>query len=125
MLKGLAIPISVGPHGGSNTIEGSRVVGQNVILGVKPASSMNPWNRNLAPDENIIFDIQDSKTGSIYSLTVRKFFEEMERHGYAKLLPGSNGISFVPSGGEMKVYIRYNNLEAGKIESFSFPIRGE
>jgi len=120
MLKGLSIPISVGPHGGANTIEGSRVVGQNVILGVKPASSRHPWNKNLAPDETIIFDIQDSKTGSIYSLTVRKFFEEMERHGYAKLLPGSKGISFVSSGGEMKVYIRYNNLEAGKIESFSF-----
>lgn len=126
MLKGLAIPIAVTPSGGANVIEGSRVVGQNVVLGVKPASSLHPWNQNLAPDEALIFDIQDMKSGGVYAMTVRRFFEEMERHGYARLLPGTQGINVVPSkdNGEMTVYIRYNNLEAGKLEGFSFPVEG-
>ena len=127
MLKGISIPISVAPHGGANVIEGQRVVGQNVILGVKPASSLHPWNQKLAPDEALIFDIHDMKSGGVYAMTVRRFFEEMERHGYAKLLPGTQGIQISESkdNGEMKVFIKYNNLEAGKLEGFSFPVQGD
>lgn len=127
MLKGMMVPFSIGPHGGANAIEGQRVVGQNVVIGVKPASSLHPWNQNLAPDEALIFDIRDMKSGGIYAMTVRKFFQEMERHGYAKLLPGNHGISILSSKdeGEMKVCIRYNNLEAGKLEGFSFLVQGD
>jgi len=126
MPRGMKVPVSVGPHGGSVPIEGSIVINQNVILGLTPAGSLHPFHQDITPDENFIFEIRDVKTGGLYTTHVRKFFSEMETMGYARLFPGSRGLSIQDSGnpGEMVVTVRYVNLETNSEEKLEFPIRG-
>lgn len=127
MPKGMKLPVAVTPSGGAQTIEGTIVIDQNIILAVRPAGSLHPWNQKLAPSEEMIFDIKDNKSGGIFTMHVREFFHEMERRGYARLLPGMHGfrISLPEGNGDMIAYIKYENLETGKTEGFSIPIAGE
>ena len=127
MLRGMKFPVSVSVSGGSNVVKGIKVIDQNVILAIKPASSLHPWNQNLAPDEDIVFDIKDNYTGNLYTMHIREFFQEMERQGYARLLPGRRGLRVDSSSnnGEMIVNIQYENLESGEIEGMQVPISGD
>lgn len=112
MHKGMSIPTEVGPNGGSIPLEGSRVIGQNVILALIPASSQHPFTQDISPDEDFIFRVKDERSGSIYATHVRKFFDEMERNGYARLLPGNNGIRLEENQlGEVYININYINME--------------
>lgn len=126
MPKGIKYPIKVSPSGGAVTVEGTPVIDQNVLLALRPAGSLHPWNQKLTPDEDLIFDIKDNRSGGLYSMHVREFFQEMERNGYARLLPGRNGLSIVHSrdGGDMIVRVNYVNLETGDTESYEFQISG-
>jgi hypothetical protein len=128
MPKGMQIPVGVGPNGGALMQEGSVVIGQNIVLAVLPASSLHPFHQNIAPEEELIFEIRDMRTGGLYVSHVREFFKEMEQHGYARLFPGSKGLSVEPSPGgkegEMIITIRYTNLETNKNEKVQFPISG-
>lgn len=127
MPRGMKYPVAVNPAGGATAIEGSFAIHQNVILALIPAGSLHPWNQEIVPDEDIVFDILDTETGNSYTMHVREFFAEMERQGYARLLPGERGLKlFVPErpGGEMMVGIQFENLESGKVEGFRYPIPG-
>lgn len=127
MLKGVKFPVRVTPLGGAETIEGSSVIDQNVLLAVIPSGTLHPWMQNLTPDEEIIFDIKDNRTGGLYSMTVRSYFEEMERKGYAKLLSGNRGIYIREAApnedGDMVVVINYINLESGRKEQSNIPLK--
>ena len=116
MPRGMKYPISVSPLGGSNIVEGTNIIDQNIILALTPAGSLNPWNQKLTPDEDIIFDINDNQTGGIYTMHVRDFFQEMELHGYARLFPGNRGINIIYASDSIIVNIQYENLETGKEE---------
>ena len=125
-MLGIKFPVRVGAYGGAETIEGYSVVDQNILLAIKPAGSLHPWNQRLTPDEDLIFDIRDNRSGGLYSMHVRQFFSEMERAGYAKLLPGTRGLRIEDSGndGEMVVVISYINLERNKEMTFKVPLSG-
>ena len=58
---------------------------------------------------------------------VREFFQEMERRGYARILPGHQGLRLIvpENGAEIVVAIQYENLETGKTEGFQIPIAGD
>jgi len=124
MLRGLRVPCRVSPYGSAQVVEGPSVVGQNIVLAVLPSSNRNPWSQNLAPEEELIFDINDDKmVGGLLVRHIRDTFSIMERRGYAKLLPGSRGIFFQSRGSEAFVFIRYVNLEKDKVESIRIPVR--
>jgi len=127
MPRGMKYPVAVSPTGGAATVEGPFAIHQNVILALQPAGSLHPWNQKIVPDEDIVFDILDLNTGNSYTMHVREFFAEMERRGYARLLPGDRGLKvFSPErpGGEMMVGVQFENLESGKVEGFRYPIPG-
>lgn len=127
MPKGMRVPIKVADNGGSMMLDGPATIGQNVILAVKPAGSLHPWNQHITPEENLVFDLNDERTGGLYTMQVRQFFSEMESRGFARLYPGRKGLRIVPSGrdrGDMIVMINYVNLETGKASQLSFPIGG-
>ena|SRR4030042_309234 len=125
-LKGMKFPIGVSPSGGSEKVQSSGVVGQNVIIALIPASSRHPWNQTLAPPEDFIFEIKDMVAGNLYTSHVRDFFEVQEELGYARLYPGEQGIHIRPiensPSGELEVMIHYEDLESGKAKSMSFPL---
>lgn len=124
MLKDIKIPCDVSSDGAAIYVEGSNVVDQNIIIAVTPAGSLHPWNQNLTPDEDMIFEIKDLKAGGQYSVHVREFFVEMERQGYARLLEGENGIKILEAeDGNLVIMIRYINLESGRIENVKFDRR--
>jgi len=128
MPRGMKFPIKVSPSGGAVTVDGTAVVDQNIILAIRPAGSLHPWNQELAPDEALIFDIRDNKTGGLYTMHIREFFQEMERRGYARLRPGKHGIAILEpedDSGDMVASINYENLETGKVEGIQIPITGE
>jgi hypothetical protein len=124
MLRGLKIPVRVSPYGSAEVLEGPSVVAQNIILAIMPSSNRNPWNQELAPEETLTFEIADEQSiGGVFVGHIRKVFEIMERRGYAKLLPGSRGISNSRIGAETFVFVRYVNLEKDKVEAIRFPVR--
>lgn len=128
MPKGMLVPIRVGPNGGAAMHEGSTVIGQNVILALIPAGSLHPFHQDITPEEDLIFEIRDMRTGGLYVTHVREFFREMEQLGYARLFPGGKGLSVEPSPsgseGDMIVTVRYVNLETNENEKLQFPVSG-
>ena len=125
MLKGISIPFNVNPAGGAVTIEGPAIINQNIILALRPASSLHPWHQDIAPEETFIFDIRDNQTGGLYTMHVRSFFDQMERAGYARLLPGTKGLSVIQAddnSGDMTVRVNFINLETGRESGFEFPL---
>jgi hypothetical protein len=128
MPKGMAVPIAVSHDGGAMLLDGPVVIGQNVVLALIPAGSLHPFHQNITPDEDLIFEIKDMRSGGLYVTHVYEFFAEMERQGYARLFPGGRGIVVEPSSarnansGDMIVTIRYVNLETNKNEQVRFPI---
>lgn len=126
MAKGMRAPIEVGDNGGARMLEGASVVQQNIILALIPAGSLNPWTQDIAPKESLTFDPNDETTGGLYVQHVRNFFAEMERQGFARLLPGRDGVRIITgennAQGNMDVIIRYVNLETGKEENLAFPL---
>jgi len=124
-LKGMKFPIGVNPSGGALTIEGTATIGQNIILAVRPAGSLHPWNQKLTPEEDLIFDIKDSTTGNVLTMHIREFFRELEHRGHARLLPGRQGLSIRNKDeSNTDIFVRYVNLETGETEEFSIPISG-
>lgn len=126
MLKGLRVPVAVTPAGGAATIENYPVVDQNVLLSILPADTLHPWAQGLTPDEDTIFEINDDRIGGLMVSHIRRVFEEMHALGYARLLPGTRGISYVKGGrsdGEAWVVVNYINLESGRLQGFKVPTR--
>jgi hypothetical protein len=122
----MQVPIRVAPNGGAAMHEGPTVIGQNVILGLIPAGSLHPFHQNITPEEDLIFEIRDVRTGGLYVSHVREFFREMDQLGFARLFPGGKGLSIEPSssvdGGDMMITVRYVNLETNKNEKVQFPV---
>lgn len=118
MLKGIRVPVDVTSDGSAVVTEGANVVNQNILLGVTPAGSLHPWNQELTPDEDMIFEIKDINSAGRFAIHVREFFAELEQQGYARLLDGENGIKirYAEDGGEMDIIINYFNMELGRIE---------
>jgi hypothetical protein len=124
MLRGLQVPLQVSPYGSAKVVEGPSVVGQNIILAVMPSGNRNPWSQNLSPDESLVFDIADDMVvGGSLSRHIREVLDQMERRGYAKLLPGNRGVRVKSRGSEMFVFVRYINLENDKTETIRIPVR--
>jgi len=124
MLRGLRVPCKVSPYGSAMVVEGASVVGQNIVLAIMPSGNRNPWNQDLAPDEELVFDIADDMmVGGLLVRHIRDVFSIMERRGYARLLPGSQGIYYRSRGSDGFVYVRYVNLEKDKTETIQIPAR--
>jgi hypothetical protein len=114
MPKGLRLPVAVNPRGGAQTVEDFQARRQNVILGVKPASSLHPWNQQLTPPEELIFNIADEMSGGQLVAHIYSFFEEQEKLGLTRLSKGSDGLKLDLSRsqhGEMELVINYTDLE--------------
>lgn len=111
------MPVKVGPRGGIETAEGPEMLQQNIMLGVRPASSMNPWNQHLTPREETIFDINDVQSGTMFEAHVYDLFDDLERLGLATIRRGrGNGIKLDTSNverekGNLTTVIQYTDLE--------------
>lgn len=127
MPKGMRIPIKVGPHGGADVFEGPDVIAQNIAVGLTPAGSLHPFHQNIAPDEDLIYEIRDEKSGGLFTIHAKQLFEELERIGHARLFPGGRGLTIRPSGpgeeGDMIVEVRYINLEMNTAQKIDIPMK--
>lgn len=113
-MKGLRAPIQVSPRGGAVTGEGPAQLTQNIMFGLLPASSLNPWNQQLTPPEDIIFDIADDRSGNLLISHVYSLFRELEQANLAMLAQGPDAVrlNLARSGqGQVEVAIRYVDLE--------------
>lgn len=123
MAKGLTLPFQVTPKGGLQTTEGPELLRQNILLGVKPASSSNPWNYRLAPREDIIFDIADSAVAGELSAHVYDLFEDLERLKMATLSKRSDAMKVQPiqsNTGDVEIVITYIDLEDNRSRDIRF-----
>jgi len=114
MPKGLRLPLETGVRGGARTIEGFGARRQNVILGVTPASSLNPWHQRLTPSEETIFNIADEMTGGQLIAYIYNFFDEQERLGYTMLPRNGKSIKLGLDNmdkGDVEMIINYVDLE--------------
>jgi hypothetical protein len=117
MAKGMRLPVSVSTRGGATTLEGSDLLRQNILLGIKPASSLNPWNQRLTPREDTIFDLADEMTGGMLISHIQSFFEELEALGMAALHKGRRGLILDVSDrerGNVELIVNYIDLEENK-----------
>lgn len=114
MAKGIKLPIQISSTGGSVAIESVKMLRQNILYAIRPASSAHPWSQNITPKEDMIFDIADNQTASLYTSHIYKVFKEFEKLGLAKL-PPSNGVRIVKNNdGETEIEISYIDLEDNK-----------
>ncbi len=123
MAKGLTLPFQTTPRGGLQLTEGPELLRQNILLGVKPASSRHPWNQKLAPRENIIFDIADSAVGGELAAHVYDLFEDLRRLQMATISKKSNAIRVSlgsANQGDVDVVITYVDLEDNKSREVRF-----
>ncbi len=126
MAKGIKLPVRVGPRGGMETMEGPEIIRQNIMLGVRPASSLNPWNQQLTPREETIFDINDNVSGTMFESHVYDLFDDLERVGLATIRRGrGNGILIDATDrerekGNLTAVIRYTDLEEMKSREIRF-----
>lgn len=114
MPKGMRMPLAVGVRGGARTIEGTEARRQNVLLGVRPASSQNPWHQKLTPPEETIFDLADELTGGLLVSHIYDFFREQERLGLTALPRGRDSLLLdmnKADKGEVEVVVNYVDLE--------------
>jgi hypothetical protein len=114
MPKGLRVPLEVGIRGGARTIEGTESRKQNVLLGVRPASSQHPWHQKLTPPEETIFDLADELTGGLLVAHIHDFFKEQERLGLTALPRRSDSLQLDMSKaekGEVEIVVNYVDLE--------------
>lgn len=127
MAKGMLFPVQVNPLGGAKLVENSELVRQMIILALLPASSLHPWNQNLAPEENFIFDINDRRTGGLFAAHVYNVFDVLQKRNIAALPKDGSGLSIKPSSdeGEMEVVINYVDLELKKSREIRFGPSGE
>lgn len=127
MAKGIKLPVRVGPSGGVETIEGSNMIRQNIELGVRPASNMNPWNQKLTPRENIVFDINDDIVGGEFESHVYDLFEDLERLNQATIQRGRGTGIFLDTSdatrekGNLDIGISYTDLEEMESREIRFP----
>lgn len=124
MLRGMKVPLKVTPYGGADAIEGPSVVAQNIFVAITPSSNRNPWLQNITTDESITFDIADDRSvGGLLVTRIKEIFDRFAQRGYAKLLPGSQGLRYKVYGSQAFVFIRYMNLENDKTETVRVPVR--
>jgi hypothetical protein len=123
MAKGLTLPFHVNPRGGIHMTEGPELLRQNILLGVQPATSRHPWNQNLAPREDLIFDIADSAVAGELSAHIYDLFEELKRLNMATL-PKTADAMKVRIGqfnsGDVDIIITYIDLEDNKSREVRF-----
>lgn len=123
MAKGLTLPFQVNARGGLQTSEGPELLRQNILLGVKPASSRNPWNASLAPREDLIFDIADSAVAGELTAHVYDLFEDLQRLNMAMLSRRSDAFKverIKPNTGDVEIVITYIDLEDNKSREVRF-----
>lgn len=120
---GLKMPIQVGTRGGAATIDGFEARRQNVILGVTPSSSLHPWNQELSPSDDTIFDLADEATGGLLISHIQSFFDEQERRGLTRLPKTSDSLKLDTTNvenGEVEVVINYVDLEDNQSREVRF-----
>lgn len=123
MPTGLQVPITVNTRGGAVTITDSAARKQNIILGLKPASSQNPWHQKLTPPEEVIFDIANEITGGMLIAHIYDLFKEQERMGLARLASGADALQLDRSNsknGEVQIVINYIDLENNESREVRF-----
>jgi hypothetical protein len=123
MAKGLLMPFQTTPRGGLQLVEGPELLRQNILLGVRPASSRNPWNYNLAPRETLIFDIADSIVGGELTAHIYDLFDDLKKLNMAMLPRRSDAVRVgigIPNSGDYEVTITYVDLEDNKSREVRF-----
>jgi hypothetical protein len=113
MPRTIKLPVSTGVRGGAVVVEGFDARRQTVILGVTPASSMNPWHQELTPPEDVIFNLSDEVTGGLLISRIYQFFDEQERLGLTKISKTTESVrvSTGSEDGEVQIVIKYTDLE--------------
>lgn len=114
MPKGMRMPIEVGIRGGARTVEGTESRKQNILLGVRPASSQHPWHQKLTPPEETIFDLADELTGGLLIAHIYDLFDEQKRLGFATLPRNKDALQLdmtKASRGEVEIVVNYIDLE--------------
>jgi len=114
MAKGIVFPFQTNIRGGILVAEGPEILRQNILLGVKPAGSLNPWGQRDAPREDLVFDIADAAVGGELAAYVYDLFEDLQRLDMAKLPKDSNAVRTELSNiknGDLEVVITYIDLE--------------
>lgn len=123
MAKGLLLPFQTNTRGGLQTTESSELLRQNILLGVKPASSRNPWNHSLAPREDLIFDLADSAISGELSARIYDLFEDLERLNMATISKRGSAVKIHKdqyNSGDVSVTITYIDLEDNKSREVRF-----
>lgn len=113
MTQGIKYPVEVGPRGGIVLLSNADLIRQNILLALLPAESTHPWNQDLTPKRDLIFDIADEVTGGLMAAHIEKVFNDLEQRNIAALSKKDEAIRFEEVGkeGEVEVVVKYVDLE--------------
>ena len=113
MAKDLKIPITLGPKGQAEPIEGSDLTRQLLLIALRECESDNPF-QNLGVDEKFIFEGDALALRSRLELKVADVFDTFERARLAKLATGEEMEIIKLESGVLEMRIKYIDLETGK-----------
>ena len=107
-MKGLSIPLGVGPDGRAALSEGEDQLKKIISLRLSFGESENPFQQLGIPSP--IFQINDPTTQAIIKNWINRTFRILRAEGRARLVDGS--IKFLrESEGEMILELKYVNLK--------------
>ena len=106
-MKGLSVPVGVGPDGRAMTDEGEDQLQKIIALKLSFGDSENPFQTIGIPSP--VFEINDPTSQAIIKNWIRRVFRQLRADGRAKLVERS--IKFEEDEGEMILNFRYVNLK--------------
>lgn len=106
-MKGLSVPVGVGPDGRALTDEGEDQLRKIIALRLSFGESENPFQTIGIPSP--IFEINDPTSQAIIKNWIQRTFRILRAEGRARLVDRS--LKFEEEEGEMILSLRYVNLK--------------
>jgi len=118
-MKGLRIPVGVGPSGGAALVEGDENDAKIIKLSLGSDENENAFQQNIALDQGMVFDLNDPTIRLKIIRRIEKIFDIFKRQKRFKLFKNSIKWSENAYKQELILKFKYLNLESDEEVNFT------
>lgn len=119
MPTGFKIPIRANPGGGIALVSGNENNNKIIKTGLSATDNQNAFQQDLGIGQNMVFDIKDPALRGFLVTKIKKLFAMFELQKRFKLLVDTLDWIEVKDDGELRLELRYIDLESDEEKMFS------
>lgn len=118
-VRGLKVPVQVGPTGGTVAISGDPQSSKIIRLALSDGDNDNAFNQRITLGIAHVFEINSTTPRALVLSRLLRIFDDFENRDLYKLKRETIRWTKGPGPGEQTLEFRYLDLETDRVQTFS------